>query len=70
MILLTTGPGLFTVVGTSIIVFLSVILFLVIMLLYAKKKLQKALKLMNLNQIQIQEMSGLNYTTQMLFQLI
>lgn len=39
MILLTTGPGLFTVVGTSIIVFLSVILFLVIMLLYAKKKL-------------------------------
>ncbi len=39
MILLTTAPGLFTVVGASVIVFLGVILFLIIMLLYAKKKL-------------------------------
>ncbi|MFC2117856.1 NADH:ubiquinone reductase (Na(+)-transporting) subunit F [Bacteroidota bacterium] len=39
MILLTTGPGIFTIVGASVIVFLTVILFLVIMLLYAKKKL-------------------------------
>jgi len=39
MILLTTAPGLFTVVGASVIVFLGVILFLIILLLYAKKKL-------------------------------